>query len=369
MALAREPAYTHGSLSRPGILLANLGTPDEPTAPALRRYLGEFLRDPRVVEIPRALWLPILHGVILRVRPAKSAAKYRSIWMPEGSPLMVHTRRQADLLRGYLGERLKRAGVPADHVAIEVGMRYGNPSVEQSLRRLREARCDRILVLPLYPQYSSSTTATLYDEVFRVLSTMRYMPALRTVATYHDDTGYVEALARGIGAFWEKAGRPDRLVMSFHGVPRFSLDKGDPYHCFCQKTGRLLAEALGLAAEQYLVTFQSRFGRAEWLQPYTAPTLVELARGGVGRVDVVCPGFVSDCLETLEEIAIEGKSEFLAAGGKEFRYLPCLNEEPAWIAALTELAVRNLGGWIAPPSAEEERGVQAARAIRMGARS
>jgi len=369
MVLAREPEFAHGSLARPGILLANLGTPAAPTPAALRRYLGEFLRDPRVVEIPRAVWLPVLHGVILRVRPAKSAAKYRSIWTPEGSPLMVHTRRQADLLRGYLGERLKRAGVPADHVVVEVGMRYGEPSVEQALRRLRDARCDRVLVLPLYPQYSSSTTASLYDEAFRVLSTMRYMPALRTVTTYHDDAGYVGALARRIGAFWEKVGWPDRLVMSFHGVPRFALDRGDPYHCFCQKTGRLMAEALGLSAEQYVVTFQSRFGRAEWLKPYTAPTLVELGRGGVGRVDVVCPGFVSDCLETLEEIAMEGKKAFLGAGGKEFRYIPCLNEEAAWITALTDLAVRNLAGWVAAPPSEAERGAQAARAVRMGAKA
>jgi ferrochelatase len=369
MRFAPEPAYTHGTPSRPGLLLANLGTPDEPTPAALRRYLAEFLWDPRVVEIPRPVWWLILHGVILRVRPAKSAAKYRAIWMPEGSPLLVHTRRQADLLRGYLGERLKRAGLPADGVPIEVGMRYGEPSVASALAKLRAAGVDRLLVLPLYPQYAASTTASVCDAVFAELGRMRFVPALRTVSTYHDDPGYIRALANQVGSHWEKSGRPDRLVMSFHGLPRFSLDKGDPYHCLCQKTGRLLAEELGLKADQYVVSFQSRFGRAEWLKPYTQPTLEALGKAGVASVDVVCPGFPSDCLETLEEIAIECRDAFLAAGGRQFRYIPCLNESPAWLSALTDLAMRHLQGWLVPPPDEAARALQAARARNLGARA
>ena len=217
----------------------------------------------------------------------------------DGSPLLVHTRRQADLLRGYLGERLKNAALPADLVAIEVGMRYGNPAIDGAVDRLVAAGCDRILVVPMYPQYAASTTASLCDAVFASVARRRYVPALRTITSYHDDAGYIRALARQIGGYWEKHGRPDRLVMSFHGVPRFTLERGDPYFCLCQKTGRLLAQELGLEAGRWALTFQSRFGKAEWLKPYTAPTLVELAQNGVQKVDVVCPGFVSDCLETL----------------------------------------------------------------------
>jgi ferrochelatase len=348
-------------------MLANLGTPDEPTPAAVRRYLAEFLADPRVVEIPRAVWLPLLHGVILRIRPARSAAKYQKIWTSDGSPLLVHTRRQAELLRGYLGERLKKAGLPADLVPIEVAMRYGKPSVEAALVRLRGAGCDRILVLPLYPQYAASTTASLCDRVFGELSRLRYMPALRTVSGYHDDPGYIRALAGRIGGFWERSGRPECLVMSFHGVPRASLDRGDPYFCFCQKTARLLAQELGLSEGQFVPSFQSRFGKTEWLKPYTQPTLVELARKGVTRVDVVCPGFVSDCLETLEEIAIEGKAAYLEAGGKDFRYIACLNEDGAWMHALTDLCWRNLQGWLAPPPDDAVREAQRTRALHLGA--
>jgi ferrochelatase len=367
MSMLPEPAYTHGAVARPGLLLVNLGTPDEPTAPAVRRYLAEFLADPRVVEIPRAVWRPILHGIVLRVRPARSAARYKAIWTADGSPLLFHTRRQALLLTGSLGERLKRAGLPADHVAIEVAMRYGKPSIGAAIGRLRAAGCDRLLVAPLYPQYSASTTASACDAVFASLSRLRYMPAVRTIASFHDDPGYVRALATSVNAFWEKSGRPDRLVMSFHGVPRFTLDRGDPYHCFCRKTGRLLAEALGLRDGDWVLTFQSRFGKAEWLKPYTAPTLIELAKAGVNRVDLVCPGFTSDCLETLEEIAIEGKADFLRAGGREYRYIPCLNEDPDWIRALSELCWQNLQGWLSAPPAEAERRAQAERARALGA--
>jgi ferrochelatase len=361
-----EPAFTHDATRKPGILLVNLGTPDAPTAPALRRYLKQFLSDPRVVEIPRVVWAPILNGVILNTRPRKSAEKYAKIWMPEGSPLLVHTQRLTQLLRGCLGERIKSP------LAVTMGMRYGKPSIAAGIAELKAQHCDRILVLPLYPQYAASTTATAIDAVAAALHTYRNVPALRTVGSYHDHRGYVTALAKSINDHWMMHGRPDQLVMSFHGVPRYTLDKGDPYHCQCQKTGRLLAEALGLDKSRYIVSFQSRFGRAEWIKPYTAPTLEKLARDGVGRVDVVCPGFPVDCLETLEEIGIEGKAIFLNAGGKEYHYIPSLNESDAWVKALADIALENLGGWIFEAwdkkAARAEAEATLARAKGLGAR-
>lgn len=366
MAFLPEPPFQHGSPARTGILLINLGTPDEPTAPALRRYLKEFLSDPRVVEIPRPIWWPILNGLILNTRPKKSAAKYASIWMKEGSPLKVHTERQTKLLKGWLGERIKSP------LRVEYAMRYGSPSIPHGLDALRAAGCDRILLLPMYPQYAASTTATANDAAFAHLARMRNAPALRTIKHYHDDPGYIRAMAHNIRDFWQGNDRPDILVMSFHGLPRFSLDKGDPYHCECQKTGRLLAEALGLNADQYRITFQSRFGKAEWLQPYTASTLEALGQAGTGRVDVFCPGFVADCVETLEEIAQEGREAFEHAGGKTFHYIPALNENPEWIEALGRIALDNLSGWVS--ETWDESGIKLAledsarRAARLGAK-
>ncbi len=355
-----EPPYIHGTASAPGVLLVNLGTPEAPTAAALRTYLGQFLSDPRVVEIPRVLWLPLLHGVILRTRPRESAKRYAAVWTPEGSPLKVHTARQATMLRGYLGERT--------HTRIEVdwAMRYGAPSVDQALNALKARGCDRILIVPLYPQYSASTTASVFDAVADSLGRMRNAPAIRFIKHFHDDPGYIKALAQSVQDHWMKTGRPDRLVMSFHGVPRFSLDKGDPYHCECHVTARLLAQALGLPAERYQVAFQSRFGRAEWLRPYTADVLTELGRAQVGRVDVVCPGFVSDCLETLEEIALEAKETFLHAGGRSFHYISCLNERDDWIRALTEIAHTHLHGWMHTDDANL-LAASRARALALGA--
>jgi ferrochelatase len=367
MAFAPETTFRHDRAPKVGVLLVNLGTPDEPTPAAVRRYLAEFLADPRVVEIPPLLWRPILHGVILRVRPAKSAAKYRTIWTKDGSPLAVHTARQRAYLQGYLGERLKRAGLPAELCPVEAGMRYGNPSIAKALDALRAADCERILVLPLYPQYAGSTTATAFDKVAQHVATLRRVPSLRFAAPFHDDAGYVKALAQSINDYWVKHGRPDRLVMSFHGVPRRTLDMGDPYHCQCHKTGRLLADELGLDRKQWVLTFQSRFGKAEWLKPYTAPTLEALAREGVKRVDVACPGFVSDCLETLEEIGMEGRDAFLAAGGREYHAIPCLNEHPAWLAALADIAWRELAGWLAPPPDAAAREQTLLRAKALGA--
>ena len=346
----KEPPFSHGQAPVTGILLCNLGTPDAPTAPAVRRYLREFLSDPRVVEIPRAVWLPLLHGIILPLRSSRSAAKYATIWSPQGSPLKVHTERQAQGLQAQLAAR-------GHAVRVAYGMRYGSPSLPTVLDQMKSEGCDRILVLPAYPQYSGTTTASVFDALFTHLTKVRNMPELRLVKHYHDDDGYIDALAGTVRAHWAQHGRPDKLVMSFHGVPKRTLLLGDPYHCECYKTGRLLAEKLGLSRDQYLVTFQSRFGKAEWLQPYTAPTLEQLAKDGVGRVDVMCPGFTSDCLETLEEIAMEAKQDFLAAGGKAFHYIPCLNESPAWIAAMASLVEAHAGGW--PLSAAPE--AQAAR--------
>ncbi|MEE8150793.1 MAG: ferrochelatase, partial [Nitrosomonadaceae bacterium] len=307
--MSPEPIYQHGSSSRIGILLVNLGTPDAPTPRALRPYLKEFLSNSRVIEIPRWVWWLVLNGVILNTRPKKSAEKYALIWTPEGSPLKVHTERQTRLLLGFIGERIKP--VPL----VEYAMSIGNPSISKVLARMKQHGCERILVLPLYPQYAASSTAVAFDAVFAQLRKMRNTPAIRTVKHYHDHPSYINALAQNVRDYWKKTGKPDKLVMSFHGVPRFTLDKGDPYHCECQKTGRLLAEALNLGTSQFQICFQSRFGKTEWLKPYTTEILKQLGKQNARRIDVVCPGFVSDCLETLEEIAIEGRTTFVQAGG------------------------------------------------------
>ena len=355
-----EPAFTHGTPEKTGILLINLGTPDAPTAQAVRPYLKEFLGDPRVVEIPRLIWWFILNGIILNVRPKKSAAKYASVWLPEGSPLRVYTEKQAVLLHGYLSQKTKAP------LAVEYAMRYGNPSIPSALRKLKEQNCQRILIVPLYPQYASSTPATATDIVFNELQHWRNTPALRTIKHFHDDAGYIKALAANVNDDWMKNGRPEKLLMSFHGLPRYTLERGDPYHCECHKTARLLARELGLNETQYAISFQSRFGKAEWLKPYTTATLKEWGEQKVRRVDVVCPGFVADCLETLEEIAMEGKEDFQHAGGGEYHYIPCLNERPEWIHALTALVLENLQGWLPEPNlAELEQG--RLRALTLGA--
>lgn len=357
-----EPEYKHGTAQRIGVLLVNLGTPESPTTPALRRYLKQFLSDPRVVEIPRLMWLPFLNVVILNTRPAKSAIKYATIWTEDGSPLKIHTEKQAQLLHAWLRD--------AGHsgLVVEYAMRYGDPSIPSRLARLKEAHCTRVLIVPLYPQYAASTTASSLDVVGEHMSRLRNTPELRFVRNFCDRPEYVGALANSVRQQWKHSGMPEKLIMSFHGVPRFSLDKGDNYHCECQKTGRLLAEALDLRPHQYLVTFQSRFGKAQWLQPYTQPTLEEFARQGIKHLDVICPGFVSDCLETLEEIAIECRSAFLEAGGTQFHYIPALNEQPEWIAALGCLVSDHLGNWLTQPQpSATELEASAGRAIAMGA--
>lgn len=335
---AKEPAFDHQQRPTTGVLIVNLGTPEAPTPAALRRYLGQFLSDPRVVEIPKAVWQPILHGIILRVRPAKSAAKYASIWTPDGSPLRTWTDKQGTLLQGYLGERGHR-------LSVKWAMRYGQPSIPAQLDALKAEGARRILVVPLYPQYSGATSASVMDEVFAWGRRVRHLPELRFISHFHDDERYIHALADSVLAYWQREGRGDKLVMSFHGMPERTLHLGDPYHCECHKTARLLAQRLGLGKDQYVVSFQSRFGRAKWLEPYTEPVLRQLGKAGTGRVDVICPAFVSDCIETLEEIAMEGKQAFLSSGGKDFHYIPCLNDRPEWLRALTALCEQHLQGW------------------------
>ena len=323
---------------RTAVLWCNLGSPDAPTAAAVRPYLADFLGDPRVVEIPKVLWALILHGIILRTRPAKSAAKYASIWMPEGSPLKVWTQKQATLLAGWLGERGHR-------VTVRDAMRYASPSIASRLDALQAEGATRVLVLQAYPQYSATTTASVIDAVNAWSSRQRRVPEFRFVNDYHDDPAYIDALAQGIERHWKTEGRGEVLLMSFHGIPARNIALGDPYQAQCLETARLLATRLGLSTAQYRVTFQSRFGRAKWLEPYTEPTLRELGASGVKRVDVVCPGFPADCLETLEEISMEGREAFLHSGGEAFSCIPCLNDSPAWITALAGIAERNLAGW------------------------
>jgi ferrochelatase len=357
---APEPPYRHGQAARTAVLLVNLGTPDAPTPSALRRYLAQFLGDPRVVEIPRWIWMIILHGIILRVRPAKSAHKYASIWTPEGSPLKVWTERQAQALQ----QAMDREQLP---VLVRYAMTYGSPSIASQLDALKAEGATRILILPAYPQYSGTTTASVNDAVSRWSQQCRSMPEFRFVNRYHDDPGYIDALAQRIEAHWQTHARGEQLVMSFHGVPQRTLLLGDTYHCECYKTARLLAERLGLSPAQYKVTFQSRFGKAKWLEPYTEPTVRELARSGVKGIDVVCPGFTSDCLETLEEIAMEVREAFLTEGGEQFDYIPCLNAEPRWIEALASISKQHLSGWPLSPASVAERDASRAAALQLGA--
>lgn len=317
-----------------GVLLINLGTPDEPSASAVRRYLAEFLSDPRVVEIPKLAWKPILHGIILRTRPRKSAHAYSQVWTNEGSPLAAIARRQSHAMR----ERL------ADRAHVEHAMRYGNPAIAAGIHKLVKAGCKRILAVPLYPQYCAATTATANDAVFAVLADMREQPALRTLPPYYDDALYIEALRANLQRQIDALDfEPQRLLLSFHGMPQRTLERGDPYHCHCQKTARLISEALGRVVD---VAFQSRFGRAKWLEPATDQLLKNYARDGVTRIAVAAPGFSADCLETLEELGIRGRDSFVASGGEHFALLDCLNDSPESIDMLERLIVRELAGWL-----------------------
>ena len=366
-AQTAEHSYEHGQPTCAGILLINLGTPTAPTARDVRRYLGEFLWDPRVVEIPRPLWWLLLHGVILRIRPARSARKYQSIWTADGSPLLAISQRQVDAL----AERLHP--LCQGPVQVAMGMRYGHPSVAAALQRLQAAGARRLLILPLYPQYSATTTASAFDAVAAELRQWRWLPELRMIGHYHDHPAYIGAVVDSIRDAWGQDKPGERLLFSFHGLPKRHLLAGDPYHCECQKTARLVAEQLGLTPGQWAVSFQSRFGRAEWLQPYTSQLLRAWAEAGVRNVDVICPGFAADCLETLEEIALENRQVFLAAGGERYRYIAALNDDPRHMAALAELIMSHGGGWpefaadFDPAAAAADRQASRTRALAMGA--
>lgn len=361
------PRYEHGSPEALGVLLVNLGTPDAPDTASVRRYLKEFLSDPRVVELPRPLWWLILEGFILRVRPARSAEAYQKIWTEQGSPLLLHSQDIAKGVGDELSSRLSGA------VHVELAMSYGQPSIANALDRLHEQQVRRIVLLPLYPQYSNTTTGTVFEAVTRELSKRRWVPELRFINHYHDHAGYIAAAAASLREFREREGSGNRLLFSFHGLPRQMLNDGDPYHCQCHKTARLIAQSLDLDDDHWTVTFQSRVGRQEWLRPYTDETLEQWGKENAGDIDVICPGFSADCLETLEEIAIQNAELYAEAGGGKLRYVPALNARDDHIAFLSRLVVRNAGGWpetspdwsLSATAAELDRSMQ--RAKDMGA--
>ncbi|GGY86433.1 ferrochelatase 2 [Cellvibrio zantedeschiae] len=322
-----DPLFHQAKPPVTGVLLVNLGTPDAPTAPALRRYLAEFLADPRVIEIPKIVWNLVLHGIILRVRPKKSAAKYKTIWTEEGSPLLAISKRQANAIQTQLGET----------AIVKLGMRYGNPSIVKALREFQQEGVRKIIVLPLYPQYAAATTGSTFDAVTREIQKWRFVPELHFINNYCDHPLFIDALAASIQEDFAQHGQPEKLLLSYHGMPKRNLDLGDPYFCLCQKTTRLVAAKLGLQKDEYLTTFQSRFGYAEWLQPYTDATLEELAKSGVKNVAIISPAFSADCLETLEELALENREIFLHAGGLHYRYIAALNDRKDHIEALVAL--------------------------------
>ena len=350
-----DPRVAHAKSPKVGVLIVNLGTPDAPTAKAVRTYLKQFLSDPRVVEIPRIIWWCILNLIILPIRSGASAKKYASVWFSgekSGSPLFVHSQSQTQLLAQAFNQE------PNQTLIVDLAMRYGNPSMEHVLKKMDDEGVDRLLVMPMYPQYSATTTASTFDEIYRIYREYRNPPSVRTVKHFHDHPLYINALKAQVEEFWRVQGRPnfalgEKLIMSFHGVPKRTLDMGDPYHCECHKTGRLLRESLGLSEHEAIVSFQSRFGKAEWLKPYTAPLLEKLGQAATSRVDIFCPGFPADCLETLEEIAMEGKEIFQHAGGKDYFVIPCMNSHPQWILAMQHIVEENLLGWTRTPESKE----------------
>ena len=314
-----------------GVLLVNLGTPDAPTTSAVRRYLAEFLSDPRVVEMPRLLWMLILHGIILRTRPARSAAAYRKVWTDRGSPLLAISQDQAAALQQRLDQQTEQP------MRVELAMRYGNPSIANGLERLRQANARRIIVLPLYPQYSATTSASTFDAVSKELQQWRWQPDLGFISHYHDHPDYISALTKSVQDYWQQNGRPEKLLMSFHGIPQEYATAGDPYPDECRETALLLAEKLGLSKDEWGISFQSRLGRQEWIKPYTDETLKHCGTSGVKNLHVICPGFPTDCLETLEEIALENRETFIAAGGVDYSYITALNSSPEHIQMLAKI--------------------------------
>ena len=332
---ASEPALPYSQQNQTAVLLLNLGTPDAPTTEAVRAFLKDFLSDPRVVELPRWLWQPILRCAILPFRPKKSAHGYAKIWLDEGSPLALYTKR----LSQALGDKLH--GITVRHA-----MTYGKPAVSDVLSELKAQGVEKILVIPLYPQYAASSTGAALDKIFAALAQQRNQMSVRTVSRFYDDAGYIDAMKQHIQAYWAEHGRGEKLLLSFHGIPQKNHDDGDPYADECRHTAQLLAEALSLGEKDYIVSFQSRFGRSKWVEPSTQDLLENLPSQDVAKLDVFCPGFISDCLETLEEIALVGREQFHAAGGKQYQYIPCLNADALWLEALADLARRNLAGWV-----------------------
>ena len=328
--------YDHeGASPRQGILLCNLGTPDAPRPAELRRYLKEFLSDPRVVEIPRLLWWMILNLIILRIRPRRSAKLYQSVWTEAGSPLMLYSQGQVAAVKQRLAE--KYGDIP-----VVLGMRYGNPSMASAIKQLTDQNVRDIIVLPLYPQYAGATTGSTFDAIAKTFTKLRWVPELQFINGYHKSEGYLDALCTTIKRHIEQHGQPDKFVFSYHGTPERYLKNGDPYHCFCHQTTRLVREKLGFDESQVMTTFQSRFGREPWLQPYTDKTLEQLPEDGVKHVVVICPGFSSDCLETIEEINMEARESFIESGGEHFHYMPCLNDDPVHIDALVSILEKRL---------------------------
>ena len=360
--------YRHGTQEKLGILLVNLGSPDKPDTASVRRYLAEFLWDSRVVDTPRWLWWLILHGIILRFRPRRSARAYQKVWTDQGSPLVATSRLQTQALEKLLQKKFR------GNVIVDLAMRYGNPSIKDGLNALRKAGARRLLILPMYPQYSATTTASVFDEVTHVLRGWRWLPDLRFINQYHDHPKYIEALANSVRQHWQQHGRADKLLFSFHGIPQRYVNSGDPYFCHCLKTARLTAAALQLNDDDWQVVFQSRFGREPWLQPYCDKTLQQLPSLGIRNVEVICPGFSADCLETIEEINMENRHLFLKAGGESFHYIPALNASDEHIEALGEILTAHsfgwpetMPGWNAGLRAVEENKSRE-RAINMGAK-
>jgi ferrochelatase len=353
--------FDHDQPPRVGVLLTNLGTPEAPATKPLRKYLKQFLWDPRVVEIPRPVWWLILNGIILRLRPSRSAASYGKIWTDRGSPLMFHTRDQADAVRALMQAR------HGERVIVEFAMRYGTPDIAGTVQGMLQRGVHKLLVLPLYPQYSGATTASTFDALAADFTRRRWLPEFRFVSQYHDHPAYIEAVADSIRRYRAQHGTADKLLFSYHGEPRRYLDQGDPYHCQCHKTTRLVIDKLGLQESEYLTTFQSRFGKAEWLQPYTDITLKGLPNEGVKSIQVVCPGFSADCLETIEEICEENRDYFMAAGGETFGYIPCLNSEPEHISALATIIEEQLTGWLGEQP--DECANTKSRALNLGAKN
>lgn len=364
MKFINESEYNHRQVEKTGVLLTNLGTPDSCDTSAVRRYLREFLWDPRVVEVPRPVWWMVLNLIILTTRPSRSAKAYQKVWTEEGSPLLTITQRQAERLQSGLD-----ASYP-DQFEVVMAMRYGNPSIADGLEMLRKAGVRRVLVFPLYPQYSATTTASTFDAVTTELQHWRWVPELRFINHYHDFEGYISSLEQSVRDYWQEHGKADKLIMSFHGIPKDYLLKGDPYFCECQKTARLLADKLGLSESQWQISFQSRLGAKEWLKPYTDKTLESLGKQGVKSVQLICPGFSADCLETLEEIAMENRDTFLEAGGESYQYIPCLNAKDQHIDMMHKLVEQHVQGWDINTPLEQrqsEANVSSQNAIKLGA--